>query len=143
MSEIVADPPDTSCYLLFSGPGIEEFQSVDPDPFLPRARDARGRFAKGSSGNRGGRPAAGDSYSGPQGAAMARAQAAGKIELGAIHTYIELFARSFMDLTPHVALIAAVQPNPNGNLYTGPNTEDTPTIDGHQGHLRRIRCEAP
>jgi malonate decarboxylase alpha subunit len=68
------------------------------------------------------------SYSGPQGAAIARALAAGKIELGAIHTYIELFARYFMDLTPHVALIAGVQADRNGNLYTGPNTEDTPTI---------------
>jgi malonate decarboxylase alpha subunit len=68
------------------------------------------------------------SYSGPQGAALARALTAGKIELGAIHTYIELFARYFMDLTPHVALIAAVQADRNGNLYTGPNTEDTPTI---------------
>jgi malonate decarboxylase alpha subunit len=68
------------------------------------------------------------SYSGPQGAAIARALAAGKIDLGAIHTYIELFARYFMDLTPHVALIAAVQADGNGNLYTGPNTEDTPTI---------------
>src|SRR5271169_1238976 len=68
------------------------------------------------------------SYSGPQGAALARALAAGKIELGAIHTYIELFARYFMDLTPHVALIAAVQADRDGNLYTGPNTEDTPTI---------------
>jgi hypothetical protein len=47
---------DPSCYLLFSGPGIEESQSVDPDPFLPRARDPRGRFAKGASGNPGGRP---------------------------------------------------------------------------------------
>jgi hypothetical protein len=56
MSEIVADPPDPSCYLLFSGSGIEEFQSVGPDPFLHRARDARGRFAKGSSGNPSGRP---------------------------------------------------------------------------------------
>jgi malonate decarboxylase alpha subunit len=68
------------------------------------------------------------SYSGPQGAAVARALTAGKIELGAIHTYIELFARYFMDLTPHVALIAAVQADRDGNLYTGPNTEDTPTI---------------
>jgi malonate decarboxylase alpha subunit len=68
------------------------------------------------------------SYSGPQGAAVARALTAGKIELGAIHTYIELFARYFMDLTPNVALIAAVQADRNGNLYTGPNTEDTPTI---------------
>ena len=68
------------------------------------------------------------SYSGPQGAALARALAGGKIELGAIHTYIELFARYFMDLTPHVALIAANQADRDGNLYTGPNTEDTPTI---------------
>lgn len=68
------------------------------------------------------------SYSGPQGAGIARALAAGKIELGAIHTYIELFARYFVDLTPHVALIAGVQADRDGNLYTGPNTEDTPTI---------------
>ena len=33
-----------------------------------------------------------------------------------------------MDLTPHVALIAANQADRDGNLYTGPNTEDTPTI---------------
>jgi malonate decarboxylase alpha subunit len=68
------------------------------------------------------------SYSEPQGAALARALTDGKIELGAIHTYIELFARYFMDLTPHVALIAAVSADRAGNLYTGPNTEDTPTI---------------
>ena len=68
------------------------------------------------------------SYSGPQGHAIARALDAGKIELGAVHTYIELFARYFMDLTPNVALIAAVQADRAGNLYTGPNTEDTPTI---------------
>ena len=68
------------------------------------------------------------SYSGPQGQAIARALDKGKIELGAVHTYVELFARYFMDLTPNVALIAAVQADRQGNLYTGPNTEDTPTI---------------
>lgn len=68
------------------------------------------------------------SYSGPQGQAIARALDKGKIELGAVHTYIELFARYFMDLTPNVALIAAVEADRDGNLYTGPNTEDTPTI---------------
>jgi malonate decarboxylase alpha subunit len=68
------------------------------------------------------------SYSEPQGVALARALAAGKIELGAIHTYLELFTRYFVDLTPHVALIAAVAADREGNLYTGPNTEDTPTI---------------
>src|SRR6202043_2435873 len=68
------------------------------------------------------------SYSGPQGGAIARALYAGKIQLGAIHTYIELFARYFVDLTPHVALIAAVSADREGNLYTGPNTEVTPTV---------------
>src|SRR5271154_2080518 len=68
------------------------------------------------------------SYSGPQSAAVARALNNGKVELGAIHTYIELFARYFMDLTPNVALIVARQADLDGNLYTGPNTEDTPTI---------------
>ncbi|MQT14826.1 malonate decarboxylase subunit alpha [Segnochrobactrum spirostomi] len=68
------------------------------------------------------------SYAGPQSHAIARALSAGQIELGAVHTYIELFARYFVDLTPNVALIAAVKADRDGNLYTGPNTEDTPTI---------------
>ena len=67
-------------------------------------------------------------YSGPQAARIARMLFGGQIELGAVHTYLELFARYFVDLTPHVALIAAVSADRDGNLYTGPNTEDTPTI---------------
>src|SRR5258708_23216460 len=47
------------------------------------------------------------SYSGPQAARVARMLFGGKIELGAVHTYLELFARYFVDLTPNVALIAA------------------------------------
>jgi malonate decarboxylase alpha subunit len=68
------------------------------------------------------------SYSGPQSSRIARMLFGGKIELGAVHTYLELFARYFIDLTPHVALIAAVSADKHGNLYTGPNTEDTPTV---------------
>ena len=68
------------------------------------------------------------SYSGPQAARIARMLFGGKIALGAVHTYLELFARYFIDLTPHVALIAAVSADRDGNLYTGPNTEDTPTV---------------
>ena len=67
-------------------------------------------------------------YSGPQSARIARLLFGGKIELGAVHTYLELFARYFIDLTPQVALIAAVSADRDGNLYTGPNTEDTPAI---------------
>jgi malonate decarboxylase alpha subunit len=68
------------------------------------------------------------SYSGPQSARIANMLFGGKIELGAVHTYLELFARYFIDLTPQVALIAAVSADRDGNLYTGPNTEDTPTV---------------
>src|SRR5271155_3843293 len=39
------------------------------------------------------------SYSGPQSENLARVLKSGKIELGAIHTYIELFGRYFIDLT--------------------------------------------
>lgn len=68
------------------------------------------------------------SYSGPQGARIARMLYGGQIALGAVHTYLELFARYFIDLTPNVALIAGVSADRDGNLYTGPNTEDTPTV---------------
>src|SRR5258707_9789147 len=67
-------------------------------------------------------------YSGPQSARIARMLFGGKIELGAVQPFLELFARYFIDLTPHVALIAAVSADRDGNLYTGPNTEDTPTV---------------
>ncbi|WP_420832216.1 malonate decarboxylase subunit alpha [Rhizobium cauense] len=67
-------------------------------------------------------------YSGPQSARIATMLFGGKIELGAVHTYLELFARYFIDLTPNVALVAAVSADREGNLYTGPNTEDTPTV---------------
>ena len=67
-------------------------------------------------------------YSGPQSQRIARLLFGGKIELGAVHTYLELFARYFIDLTPQVALVAAVSADRDGNLYTGPNTEDTPTV---------------
>src|SRR5260370_16347062 len=56
LPEIVADPLLPSCYHLFPRPQIQESQQLVPDPLLPRARDARERFAKGSSGNRRGRP---------------------------------------------------------------------------------------
>jgi hypothetical protein len=57
MPEIATDPPTSSCYRLYSRHRFQESQLLGPDPFLPRARDARGRFAKGSSGNPRGRPA--------------------------------------------------------------------------------------
>ncbi|HEX9278007.1 MAG TPA: malonate decarboxylase subunit alpha [Casimicrobiaceae bacterium] len=68
------------------------------------------------------------SFSGPQAGRLAQLAGAGKLNIGAIHTYLELFARYFVDLTPNVALVAAQAADREGNLYTGPNTEDTPVI---------------
>ncbi|MES2116516.1 MAG: malonate decarboxylase subunit alpha [Pseudomonadota bacterium] len=68
------------------------------------------------------------SFSGPQAVRVAQLVAAGKLNIGAIHTYLELFGRYFVDLPPRVALVAAEAADRHGNLYTGPNTEDTPAI---------------
>lgn len=68
------------------------------------------------------------SYGGPMGAKVAEVIRDGKLELGAIHTYLELFARYYMDLTPRVSLVCAYEADKDGNLYTGFNTEDTPVI---------------
>jgi malonate decarboxylase alpha subunit len=68
------------------------------------------------------------SFAGPESVRLAQLLEDGKLEIGAIHTYVELYARMFVDLKPDVALICADQADRDGNLYTGPNTEDTPTI---------------
>jgi malonate decarboxylase alpha subunit len=68
------------------------------------------------------------SFAGPQSLRVAQLLEDGKLEIGAIYTYIELYARMFVDLTPHVALVCALQADRAGNLYTGANTEDTPAI---------------
>jgi len=68
------------------------------------------------------------SFSGPQSVQVARLVNESKMKLGEIHTYLELFARYFLDLTPQVALVAGLRADRDGNLYTGPNTEDTPAI---------------
>jgi malonate decarboxylase alpha subunit len=68
------------------------------------------------------------SFAGPQSLRVAQLLEDGKLEIGAIYTYIELYARMFVDLTPQVALVCAEQADAAGNLYTGANTEDTPAI---------------
>ena len=68
------------------------------------------------------------SFSGPQSARLAKMVSTGQIQIGAIHTYLELFARYFVDLTPRVSLVCAQSADAQGNLYTGANTEDTPAI---------------
>ncbi len=67
-------------------------------------------------------------YAGPQGQRLARMFTDGSIKINNIHTYIEIYARYFSDLTLDVCLITAEAADQQGNLYTGPNTEDSPAI---------------
>ncbi|WP_348761618.1 malonate decarboxylase subunit alpha [uncultured Salinisphaera sp.] len=67
-------------------------------------------------------------FSGTQSHRIGALMMDGTIEVGAIHTYIELYARLFVDLIPKVVLTAAFKADRAGNLYTGPSTEDTPAL---------------
>jgi malonate decarboxylase alpha subunit len=68
------------------------------------------------------------SFSGPQAFRLAEMLAKSQIQIGGIHTYLELYGRYFIDLTPDVSFIAADCADEEGNLYTGANTEETPLI---------------
>lgn len=68
------------------------------------------------------------SFSGPQSLRIGQLLEDGLLEIGAIHTYIELYSRLVVDLIPNVALVAGFIADREGNLYTGPSTEDTPAL---------------
>ena len=68
------------------------------------------------------------SFAGPQSRKLSALVETGRIQVGAIHTYLELYGRMLVDLVPRVALVVADKADRHGNLYTGPNTEDTPTV---------------
>jgi malonate decarboxylase alpha subunit len=67
-------------------------------------------------------------FAGPQSLRVAQLLEDGVLEIGAVHTYVELYARLLVDLIPNVVLVCAEQADCEGNLFTGPNTEDTPVI---------------
>lgn len=67
-------------------------------------------------------------YAGAQSLRISQFLADGQLEVGAIHTYIELYSRLYVDLTPQVVLIAGYKADRAGNLYTGASTEDTPAL---------------
>ncbi|MGI6617525.1 MAG: malonate decarboxylase subunit alpha [Saccharofermentanales bacterium] len=67
-------------------------------------------------------------FSGKQSKKISQMVADRQIKIGAIHTYLELYARCFVDLIPDVCLIAAEKADSYGNLYTGFSTEDTPVL---------------
>jgi malonate decarboxylase alpha subunit len=67
-------------------------------------------------------------FAGPQSLRVAQLLEDGVLEIGAIHTYVELYSRLLVDLIPNVVLVCAEQADREGNLFTGSNTEDTPVI---------------
>ncbi|MGD9663078.1 MAG: malonate decarboxylase subunit alpha [Porticoccaceae bacterium] len=68
------------------------------------------------------------SFAGPQSRKVAELLSKGVIKVRSMNTYVELSARLFVDLIPKVALVCADAADAEGNLYTGANTEDTPSI---------------
>ncbi|MCL6467474.1 MAG: malonate decarboxylase subunit alpha, partial [Ralstonia sp.] len=68
------------------------------------------------------------SFAGPQSLRISQLLGDGLLEVGAIHTYIELYARLVVDLIPNVSLVAGFKADRDGNIYTGPSTEDTPAL---------------
>ena len=54
--------------------------------------------------------------------------AEGKVKIGNFNTYLEIYARLFVDLIPNVCLVAADKADKDGNLFTGYSTEETPTL---------------
>jgi malonate decarboxylase alpha subunit len=68
------------------------------------------------------------SYAGSQSFRMAQLISEGTVRTESIHTYVELYSRLFVDLIPDVCLVAADKADRDGNLYTGNNTEETPTL---------------
>ncbi len=67
-------------------------------------------------------------YAGPQSRRLAAMLSGADRPLVGFNTYLELYARLTLDLTPSVTLVAADEGDADGNLYTGPNTEETPTL---------------
>lgn len=68
------------------------------------------------------------SFAGTQSLRISQLLEDGLLEIGAIHTYIELYARLVVDLIPNVVLSAGFKADRQGNIYTGASTEDTPAL---------------
>ena len=68
------------------------------------------------------------SFAGTQSLRISQLLQDGILEVGAIHTYIELYARLYVDLSPNVVMVAGFTADRQGNLYTGSSTEDTPAL---------------
>ncbi|KAB8033669.1 malonate decarboxylase subunit alpha [Fluviispira multicolorata] len=68
------------------------------------------------------------SYASIYGTRFAELAQKGDLKIQGMHTFLELYSRYFLDLTPRVCLVSAEKADFDGNLYTGANTEETPAI---------------
>src|SRR6201987_3896205 len=57
-------------------------------------------------------------FAGPQSLRVAQLLEDGILEIGAVHTYVELYARLLVNFVPNVALVCAEQADADGNLFT-------------------------
>ena len=67
-------------------------------------------------------------FAGAQSLRISQLLQEGVLQVGSLHTYVELYARLYVDLIPNVVLVAGYKADREGNLYTGPSTEDTPAL---------------
>jgi malonate decarboxylase alpha subunit len=67
-------------------------------------------------------------FAGQQSVRISQMLEDGILEIGAVHTYVELYARLYCNLIPNVALVCGFKADKHGNLYCGGSTEDTPSL---------------
>lgn len=67
-------------------------------------------------------------FAGQQSVRISQMLEDGILEIGAVHTYVELYARLYCNLIPNVALVCGFKADKKGNLYCGGSTEDTPSL---------------
>ena len=58
-------------------------------------------------------------FAGTQAQRLSEMLAEGKVKIGNFNTYLEIYARLFVDLIPNVCLVAADKADREGNLFTG------------------------
>jgi malonate decarboxylase alpha subunit len=79
------------------------------------------------------------SFAGPQSLRVAQLLEDGKLEIGAIYTYVELYARMFIDLMPNIALVCAEQADAQGTLHRRQYRGHTHHRRGHRFPSRHRR----
>jgi hypothetical protein len=81
-------------------------------------------------------------YAGPQSVRIAQMVEDGTVQIGAIHTYVELYARMFVDLSPDVVLLCADKADRNG-ASRRPARHPRPVLARRTQRWRHPRADHP